>query len=475
MAEQRIGMVGLGVMGAGLAENIAWHGYGVIGYDAGPDTRAAARTRFGSSGVRIVDSPGDLVSSLSSPRIIFMMVPAGKPVDSVIAGFRPLLTSGDILIDGGNSHWRDTGRRVSELADDGIRFLGVGVSGGEEGARLGTAIMPGGSSDAWDAVRPMLTAIAARADDGRPCCDWLGPDGAGHFVKMVHNGIEYGDMQIIGEAYSLLSRVAGLDAGKMSGIFADWNGGELSSYLIEITGDILAVSDPESGDPLVDRILDTAGQKGTGKWTSEAALDLGVPAPSLAEAVFARFLSALKEDRVSAASLLQGPDMPPVGDVERFTDQVRQALYAAKICLYAQGFNLLAAASDEYGWELPLGGIASLWRAGCIIRATFLDLITTAFTENPALPNLLLAPVFRDAVAQRQHAWREVVSSAARSGIPVPALSSALNVYDGYRTARLPANLLQAQRDYFGAHTYERIDRPRGTFFHTDWTAGDTS
>ena len=423
-------------------------------------------------------------------------------MDRVIGTLAPLLEPGDVLIDGGNSNYRDTARRTRELADRGILYVGTGISGGEEGALLGPSIMPGGNAGAWPVLEPIFKAIAAKVDGGTPCCDWIGPDGAGHYVKMVHNGIEYGDMQMIAEAYSLLRDIGGIDPAAMSGIFADWNEGELASYLVEITAGILARVDDETGRPLVDLILDAAGQKGTGKWTGIDSLMLGAPVTAITEAVFARALSALKDERVVASRVLPGPVAEPPGRsgaaggssargvpiggsasgsgfdnaAATFAEEVRQALYASKICSYAQGFQLLSMASVEYGWRLDFGAIALMWRGGCIIRAAFLDRIKAAYDDMPALANLLLAPYFRDAMASAQGAWRRVVATAVTRGVPVPAFSSALAWYDGYRSERLPANLLQAQRDYFGAHTYERIDRPRGEFFHTDWTGrgGDT-
>ena len=417
-------------------------------------------------------------------------------MDGVIETLLPLLEPGDVLIDGGNSNYQDTTRRTRKLRESGILFVGTGVSGGEEGALLGPSIMPGGNADAWPVLEPIFKAIAAKVEDGTPCCDWIGPDGAGHYVKMVHNGIEYGDMQMIAEAYSVLRAIGGIEPAAMSGIFAKWNEGELSSYLVEITAGILARVDGETGRPLVDVILDAAGQKGTGKWTGIDSLMLGAPVTAITEAVFARALSSLKDERVAASRMLPGPETAPsrrgIGAVESsaedvhtrdaiagrepgadavsFAADVRRALYASKICSYAQGFQLLSMASAEYGWRLDFGAIALMWRGGCIIRAAFLDRIKAAYDEAPDLANLLLAPYFRDAIGGAQAAWRRVVATAVTRGVPVPAFASALAWYDGYRSERLPANLLQAQRDYFGAHTYERIDRPRGEFFHTDWT-----
>ncbi|HVO34359.1 MAG TPA: NADP-dependent phosphogluconate dehydrogenase, partial [Gemmatimonadales bacterium] len=398
---------------------------------------------------------------------ILVMVPAGGPVDAVVGELKPKLGKGDVLIDGGNSFFEDTRRRIKALEGTGILYVGTGVSGGEEGALKGPSIMPGGDPAAWPLVKPILQKIAAKAPDGRPCCEWIGPDGAGHFVKMVHNGIEYGDMQMIGEAYYLMQRVLGLKAAEMHDIFAEWNTGELDSYLIEITARILARKDPETGKPMVDVILDTAEQKGTGKWTSTAALDLGVPAQTIAIAVFARMMSALKKERVAAAKVLAGPDAKFSGDKKAFIANIRHALYASKICSYAQGFQLLRAANETYRWSLNFGSIASLWRAGCIIRARFLSKIKEAYDRDAALPNLLLDPYFVTAIGEAAPGWRKVVATAAEAGVPVPAFSSALAYYDSYRSAVLPANLLQAQRDFFGAHTYRRIDREG--VFHTDW------
>ena len=492
-----IGVVGLAVMGENLVLNMASRGFTVAVYnrttskvDAFLAGRAAGKSIVGAW------SAQELVSKLARPRRVMLMVQAGPAVDRVIETLVPLLEPGDVLIDGGNSNYQDTTRRTRALREHGILYVGTGVSGGEEGALLGPSIMPGGNADAWPVLEPIFKSIAAKVDDGTPCCDWIGPDGAGHYVKMVHNGIEYGDMQMIAEAYSLLRDVGGIEPAVMGGIFEDWNEGELSSYLIEITAAILARVDDESGRPLVDLILDAAGQKGTGKWTGIDSLMLGAPVTAITEAVFARALSALKDERVAASRVLPGPDVAPRGsgagaagscavdvhgadgtdarelDAETvsFADDVRRALYASKICSYAQGFQLLSMASAEHGWRLDVGAVALMWRGGCIIRAAFLDRIKAAYDEAPELANLLLAPYFRDAIAGVHTAWRRVVATAVTRGVPVPAFSSALAWYDGYRSERLPANLLQAQRDYFGAHTYERIDRPRGEFFHTDWT-----
>jgi 6-phosphogluconate dehydrogenase len=383
---------------------------------------------------------------------------------------KPLLKPGDVLIDGGNSLFLDTERRIRSLEGSGILYVGTGVSGGEEGALKGPSIMPGGNPDAWPVIKPLFQAIAARTPDGAPCCEWIGSGGAGHFVKMVHNGIEYGDMQMIGESFAILETILGMKTDEIAAVFDEWNRGELNSYLIEITGKILKKKDAETGKPMVHVILDAAGQKGTGKWTSQTALDLGVPAQTIAEAVFARCLSALKEERVAASAILAGPSRRFSGDRLAFVGDVRKALYASKICSYAQGFQLLRAADEEYKWHLNFGAIALLWRAGCIIRAQFLDNIKDAFDADPGLKNMLLAPYFRSVLADCQDSWRTAVGEAVLSGVPVPTFSSALAYYDGYRSAILSANLLQAQRDFFGAHTYERTDKPRGRFFHTEWS-----
>jgi 6-phosphogluconate dehydrogenase len=420
----------------------------------------------------------ELVAALKRPRKLMIMVKAGPPVDDVIAEVAPLLEPGDILIDGGNTHYPDTTRRTRELKAKGLLFIGTGVSGGEEGALKGPSIMPGGNVEAWPHIKPIFQAIAAKVADGTPCCDWVGPEGAGHYVKMVHNGIEYGDMQLICEAYQLLRMLLGMTPDAMHDVFARWNKGPLDSYLIEITRDILAYKDPESGRPMVDLILDTAGQKGTGKWTVTSALDLGVPLTLIAEAVFARVLSAQKEERVAACKILKGPPAAPfTGDTHAFVQDIEQALYASKLISYAQGYALMNAMGKESGWKFNNGGVALMWRGGCIIRSAFLGKIKEAFDRNPDLENLLLDPYFTEQVTHAQAGWRRVSAAAVTAGVPLPAMTSALAYYDGYRSERLPANLLQAQRDYFGAHTYERIDRPRGQFFHTNWTGrgGTTS
>jgi 6-phosphogluconate dehydrogenase len=399
-----------------------------------------------------------------------LLVKAGAPVDEFIEMIMPYLDKGDIIIDGGNSHFPDSIRRTKYVEEKGFLFIGTGVSGGEEGALRGPSIMPGGSKDAWPHVEPIFKAIAAKVADGSPCCEWVGPDGAGHFVKMVHNGIEYGDMQMICESYWIMKNVLGMTTEEMEPVFTEWNEGELDSYLIEITRDIMGKKDDETGQPMLDVILDTAGQKGTGKWTSQAALDLGIPAQTVAEAVFARAMSAIKEERVEASKSLSGPQPTFSGDKKEFVSKIQRALYASKICSYAQGYQLMREASAEYNWDLKFGDIALMWREGCIIRAQFLGRIKEAFDKNPNLQNLLLDDYFKKVIEENQAAWREVVAAAVTYGIPVPAFSSALAYYDGYRSPVLPANLLQAQRDYFGAHTYERVDKPRGEFFHTNWT-----
>ncbi len=465
-----IGLIGLAVMGQNLVLNMNDHGFKVAVYNR----TVATVDEFlngNAKGTEIVGahSVEELVDALAKPRRVMLLVKAGKPVDDFIETLIPLLEEGDIIIDGGNSNYNDTMRRAAHVESKGLLYIGTGVSGGEEGARLGPSIMPGGSPAAWQHVQPIFQAVSAKVEDGTPCCDWVGENGAGHFVKMVHNGIEYGDMQLICEAYQLMKEGLGLDHDQMHKTFAVWNEGELDSYLIEITRDILGFKD-DDGEPVLEKILDTAGQKGTGKWTAMSALEMGIPLTLIAEAVLARFLSALKEERVAAEQVLSGPDASFEGNREAFVDDLRQALYAAKIISYAQGYMLMRAAAKEYGWNLNNGGIALMWRGGCIIRSAFLGKIKEAFDNDPELSNLLLDPYFKEAVENAQAAWRRVVSRAVQMGIPVPAMSSGLAFFDGYRHGRLPANLLQAQRDYFGAHTYERVDRPRGEFFHTDWT-----
>jgi 6-phosphogluconate dehydrogenase len=410
------------------------------------------------------------VQLLKRPRRVMLMVKAGETVDQMIDQIVPHLEKGDIIIDGGNSHFPDTNRRTQALKEKGLLFIGTGVSGGEEGARFGPSIMPGGNKDAWPHVKEIFQAIAAKVEDGSPCCDWVGEDGAGHYVKMVHNGIEYGDMQLICEAYQLLKEGLGLNADQLHEIFAEWNKGELDSFLIEITAEIFTKKD-EDGTPMVDKILDTAGQKGTGKWTGINALDLGMPVTLIGEAVFARSLSALKEERVAASKVLSGPKQPPkVQERDKFIEDVRRALYCSKMISYAQGYMLLREAGNEFKWNLNMGGIALMWRGGCIIRSRFLGKIKEAYDKNPGLSNLLLDNFFSKVLNDYQTSWRQALIRAIEFGVPTPAFSTALAFFDGYRTERLPANLLQAQRDFFGAHTYERVDKPRGQFFHTNWT-----
>ena len=478
MAEQcDIGLIGLAVMGQNLALNMADHGFKVATYNR-TTSRVDEFLAGPAQGKSIVGchSLEEFAGILKKPRIAMLMVRAGDPVKQTVAQLAPLLEPGDIIIDGGNSYFLDTEEQIKKLLELEILYLGTGISGGEEGARHGPSIMPGGAAAAWPHVRPILQAIAAKIgpNSNIPCCDWVGPGGAGHYVKMVHNGIEYGDMQLICEAYSLLKDGLGLNNNELYDVFAEWNRGELDSYLIEITRDIFSVTDEKTGKPLVDMVLDRAGQKGTGKWTGQQALDLGVPTTLITEAVFARTLSALKEKRVRASRVLHGPEQQ--GEIKnfritvnriQFIEHVRQALYAAKICSYAQGFFQLQAAAAEYGWDLDYGGIANLWRGGCIIRAVFLEHIKEAYDCDPGLENLLLDQYFCDAVNKSQTAWRNVVCTAGHLGIPAPAISAALSYYDSYRSARLPHNLLQAQRDYFGSHTYERIDEDGS--FHTDW------
>jgi len=473
MPQADIGLIGLSVMGRNLALNMGDHGFAVAVFN-----RTTAKVdEFMADPGRARGSIGtcslaELVGKLRQPRKVMIMVKAGEAVDRFIDQLLPLLSAGDIIIDGGNSHFADTSRRTRALAGRGILFVGAGISGGEEGARNGPSIMPGGNPEAWPQIKDIFRAIAAKVD-GEPCCDWVGKEGAGHFVKMVHNGIEYGDMQLICEAYDFLGRGLGMRMENMRSVFARWNRGVLDSYLMEISTDILGYNDAD-GAPLLEKILDAAGQKGTGRWTAISALDLGVPLTLINEAVFARNLSAMKEERARAAPLLAGPAGVLAGEAgEFFVDHVRDGLYAAKIISYAQGYMLMREAAATYGWDLNYGNIARMWRGGCIIRSVFLDNIKEAFAGNPALENLLLDDFFRNAIDNAQAGWRKMVARAVELGIPAPALSSALAYYDGYRSERLPANLLQAQRDYFGAHTYERLDRPRGEFFHTDWCGPD--
>ena len=465
-----IGLIGLAVMGQNLVLNMDDHGFTVAVYNRTVEKvdRFLANEAKGTNVIG-THSFEEFVAALTRPRKIMIMVKAGWPVDATIENLLPYLEEGDIIIDGGNSHYPDSTRRTQELAEKGILFVGSGVSGGEEGARFGPSIMPGGAPEAWPHIKPIFQAIAAKVADGTPCCDWLGEEGAGHFVKMVHNGIEYGDIQLICEVYDLMRSSLEMSPDEISDVFADWNQGTLESYLIEITADILAYKD-EDGEPMVDKILDTAGQKGTGKWTVVSALDSGTPLTLIGEAVFSRFLSALKEERVTASRLLGSPIPKYEGDKTAFVKDLQQALYASKIVSYTQGYMLMRATSEIFGWDLAYGNVALMWRGGCIIRAAFLDDIKAAFDKDPGLANLLLDPFFKEQVQRADSAWRRVVGTAVSLSIPVPAMSSALAFYDGYRRDRLPANLLQAQRDYFGAHTYERVDKPRGEFFHTNWT-----
>ncbi len=477
MAQADIGLIGLAVMGENLILNMESKGFTVACFnrtvskvDAFLSGRAQGKNIIGCHSIE------ELAANLKRPRKIMLMVKAGQAVDAFIDRLLPHLEDGDILIDGGNSHFPDTIRRTEYVESKGKLYIGTGVSGGEEGALRGPSIMPGGSPPAWEHVKPIFQAICAKTDDGEPCCDWVGENGAGHFVKMVHNGIEYGDMQMICETYQMMKEALGMTNQEMHECLTEWNKGELDSYLIEITRDILAYKD-DDGTEVIDLILDTAGQKGTGKWTAIEALDQGQPLTLIAEAVFARCLSALKEDRVKAAKVLRGPKAQFRGDRQKFINDLRQALYASKIVSYAQGYMLMRAAAAEHNWNLNYGGIALMWRGGCIIRSAFLGKIKQAFDKKPKLENLLLDPFFKSAVRKAQGSWRRVVMTAIKLGIPVPAISAALSFYDGYRHERLPANLLQAQRDYFGAHTYERVDKPRGEFFHTNWTGrgGDTA
>ncbi len=468
MSTNDIALAGLAVMGQNLALNLASRGLGVTVFNRTSATTREFMERAGTkAGITAAYTLENTVASLKRPRKIFLMVKAGAPVDAVIEEFAPLLEPGDMIIDGGNSFWGDTERRIKTLATKGLHFFGVGVSGGEEGALNGPSIMPGGDPDAYAHLAPILEAIAAKAG-GEPCVALMGRGGAGHFVKMVHNGIEYGDMQLIAEAYDIMGRAAGLSAPQQAEVFDSWNGGPLASYLIEITAQVLRHIDPATGKPMVDVILDSAGQKGTGLWTAESALELGVPAPTLSTAVEARNMSAMKEQRVRAAALLPGPDGPPVDDVEALTQDVAKALYAAKVCSYAQGFAMMAQASTVHNFGLHLGLAAKVWRAGCIIRAAFLDDIHAAFIEDPGLSNLLLAPGFKDKVLESLPSLRRVAALAATRGIPAPAMQASLAYFDAYRSARLPANLIQAQRDCFGAHTFLRVDQEG--VFHAQWT-----
>ncbi|MHC4743823.1 MAG: decarboxylating NADP(+)-dependent phosphogluconate dehydrogenase [Planctomycetota bacterium] len=470
MAKADIGVVGLAVMGENLILNIESKGFTAACYnrtvskvDDFIEGRAKGKNIIGCHSIE------EFVDNLAKPRKVMLMVKAGGAVDAFIEQILPHLEDGDIIIDGGNSHFPDTIRRTELVESKGKLYIGTGVSGGEEGALLGPSIMPGGSPAAWEHVAPIFQKICAQTDNGEPCCDWVGENGAGHFVKMVHNGIEYGDMQMICETYQIMKEGLGLSNEKMHEVFSEWYEGELNSYLIEITRDILGYKD-EDGNAVIDLILDTAGQKGTGKWTAIEALNLGQPLTLIGEAVFARCLSALKDERAAASKVLSGPKAVYSGDKDALIADLRQALYASKIVSYAQGYQLMRAAAAEHKWNLNYGGIALMWRGGCIIRSVFLGKIKEAFDKNPDLTNLLLDPFFKDAVEKAQDAWRRVIIAAVEMGVPMPAMSSALAFYDGYRSERLPANLLQAQRDYFGAHTYERVDKPRGEFFHTNWT-----
>ncbi|AZQ54391.1 NADP-dependent phosphogluconate dehydrogenase [Burkholderia cenocepacia] len=470
MGKQAIGVIGLAVMGRNLALNIESRGYAVSVYNRSREKTDELIAEFPGRNLVPTHTLEEFVASLETPRRILMMVKAGEATDATIASLKPLLEKGDVLIDGGNTHFTDTIRRNQELAQSGLHFIGTGVSGGEEGALRGPSIMPGGQRDAYDLVEPILKQIAAKApSDGEPCVAYMGPDGAGHYVKMVHNGIEYGDMQLIAESYSVLKDVAGLTNDELGAVYTEWNQGELDSYLIEITSKIFGKKDEETGKHLVDVILDRAAQKGTGKWTSQNALDLGVPLPLITESVFARVLSSLKTERVAASKILSGPAAAPFdGDRAAFIEAVRRALYLSKVISYAQGFAQLRTASEEYGWNLDLGTIAKIFRAGCIIRARFLQKITDAYAKDPALANLLLDPYFKDIAANYQTALRDVVVAAVKAGVPVPAFASAVAYFDSYRSERLPANLVQAQRDFFGAHTFERTDKPGS--FHANWS-----
>ena len=472
-----IGLIGLAVMGENLVLNMESKGFKVTVYNRSVQKvndflsgRAKGKKISGATSIK------ELVASLERPRKVMLMIKAGSAVDEMIEILIPHLEKGDIIIDGGNTHFPDTNRRTAYVESKGLLYIGTGVSGGEEGALKGPSIMPGGSKAAWPAVKTIFQSIAARVDDGSPCCEWVGENGAGHFVKMVHNGIEYGDMQLITETYQIMRDLLHLSADEIHMVFKEWNKGELDSYLIEITRDIFGYKDTD-GKPLVNKILDTAGQKGTGKWTAVSALDLGIPLTLIGEAVFSRCLSAMKDERMLASKILHGPSISFSGDKSKFINDLKEALYASKIVSYAQGYSLMRAAAEEYKWDLNYGGIALMWRGGCIIRSAFLSKIKGAFDNNSAITNLMLDPFFKEKIEKAQNGWRSVVAAAATNGIPVPAISSALCYFDGYRCERLPANLLQAQRDYFGAHTYERTDKPRGDFFHTNWTGrgGTTS
>jgi len=477
MEKANIGLVGLAVMGENLVLNMENHGFSVAVYNR-TTSKVDEFVNGRGKGKQIIGTHSieEFVNSLEKPRKIMLMVKAGSAVDSFIEQLIPFLEEGDIIIDGGNSHFPDTIRRTNYIESKGFLFVGAGVSGGEEGALLGPSIMPGGSVKAWEKIKPIFQSIAAKVEDGSPCCEWVGENGAGHFVKMVHNGIEYGDMQLITEIYQVMKDLLKISHDEMHNVFAEWNKGELDSYLIEITRDILAFKD-EDGTPIVEKILDTAGQKGTGKWTAIASLEIGVPLTLIGEAVYARNLSSMKDERVEASKILTGPTPNFVGDKNAFIEDLRKALFASKIVSYAQGYVLMKQTAKEYGWNLNYGGIALMWRGGCIIRSAFLGKIKDAFDKNADLSNLLLDPYFKKIIEESQESWRRVVATAITNGIWIPTITTALNYFDGYRNDRLPANLLQAQRDYFGAHTYERIDKLRGEFFHTNWTGrgGDTS
>jgi 6-phosphogluconate dehydrogenase len=470
MTQCDIGLIGLAVMGQNLVLNMNDHGFKVAVYNR-TTSKVDDFLNSNARGTQVVGTHSleELVSMLKRPRRVMMMIQAGNPVDMIIDQLLPLLEKGDIIIDGGNSNFQDSIRRTEYLESKGLRFIGTGISGGEAGARHGPSIMPGGSPEAWPYVKDIFQGIAARVEDGAPCCDWVGEGGAGHFVKMVHNGIEYGDMQLIAESYHLLKSLLEMSYPEMHQVFAEWNRGKLNSYLIEITGDIMAFEDAD-GEPLVEKILDSAGQKGTGRWTAIEALEEGIPLTLIVEAVLARSLSAFKDERLEASRILRGPGQGFSGSRQAFVASIHDALYASKIVSYTQGYMLMRAAARQHNWNLNYGGIALMWRGGCIIRSVFLGKIKQAYERDPGLANLLLDPYFKNEVEDAQAAWRQVVAEAVRVGVPVPAMSSALSFYDGYRHERLPANLIQAQRDYFGAHTYERLDRPRGEVFHTNWT-----
>jgi 6-phosphogluconate dehydrogenase len=478
MDKADIGLIGLAVMGENLVLNMESKGFTVAVYNRTISKVEDFVDKGRGKGKKIIGCADmkALAGALKSPRKVMVMVKAGQAVDETIEQLIPVLQAGDIIIDGGNSNYEDTIRRTAYVESKGLLYIGTGVSGGEEGALLGPSIMPGGSPKAWPAVKPILQAISAKVEDGSPCCEWVGENGAGHFVKMVHNGIEYGDMQLICEIYQIMRDVLGMKPQEMHEVFAEWNKGDLGSYLVEISRDILAFKD-EDGSPLVDKILDAAGQKGTGKWTGISALNQAVPLTMITEAVFARCLSAQKDERVIASKAYGQPKRSFAGDRQAFLNNLRDALYAAKIVSYAQGFVLMRAAAAEYGWNLNYGGIALMWRGGCIIRSVFLGKIKEAFDADPKLANLLLAPFFKDKILKAEAGWRDVVATAVKNGIPTPAMCAAITYFDGYRCERLPQNLLQAQRDYFGAHTYERVDQPRGKWFHTNWTGhgGTTS